>query len=131
MPAGNQDQQTRQCEKIREITDTLAASGCVSLDEQASVLGLPRSTTWAFSPNRVLCAQHKQQCQSQLLAAALSFESRHRLVAISPIGLSPPMRRRFIGTLVPVEVKHYILDLQSARRRLTSAPPFLINGHHL
>jgi hypothetical protein len=45
---------SRQRSKIKEIGDALCAAGHVTLDEQASVLGLSRSTTWA-----VLQANHK------------------------------------------------------------------------
>jgi hypothetical protein len=36
----------RQANKIRELKYELVAAGFVSLDEQAKVLGLPRSTAW-------------------------------------------------------------------------------------
>jgi len=38
----------RQSAKIREIADSLTATGYIFLDAQASVLGLPRSTTWTI-----------------------------------------------------------------------------------
>jgi hypothetical protein len=44
----------RQCSKIAELRWVLEQSGYRSLDEQASALGLSRSTTWA-----ILCASHK------------------------------------------------------------------------
>ena len=44
----------RQREKIKEIGDPLCREGYVSLDQQARVLGLCRSTTWA-----ILQANHK------------------------------------------------------------------------
>jgi hypothetical protein len=40
--------------KIKEIGDVLRLAGYVSLDEQAAVLGLPRSTVWT-----VLRSAHK------------------------------------------------------------------------
>jgi hypothetical protein len=43
-----------QSAKIREIGDVLRAAGYVALDEQAAILGLSRSTTWA-----ILQADHK------------------------------------------------------------------------
>lgn len=39
---------TKQCERIRAIRKALADAGFVSLTEQATALGLPRSTTWAL-----------------------------------------------------------------------------------
>ena len=44
----------RQRSKIREIGDALVASGFSTLDEQATALGLNRSTTWT-----ILKANHK------------------------------------------------------------------------
>jgi len=44
----------RQSAKIREIADSLAATGYIFLRAQASVLGLPRHTTW-----QVRQADHK------------------------------------------------------------------------
>jgi len=38
----------RQLAKIREFRDALAAAGFVTLDEQAKMLGLCRSTTWTI-----------------------------------------------------------------------------------
>src|SRR5712691_5888430 len=39
---------TRQSLKIRELGDALTAEGFVTLDEQATALGLCRSTTWTL-----------------------------------------------------------------------------------
>ena len=44
----------RQAAKMREIRDALEAEGCTSLDQQAEVLGLSRSTAWT-----VLMGSHK------------------------------------------------------------------------
>jgi hypothetical protein len=44
----------RQCAKIHELGQTLLTSGFRTLDEQAQVLGLSRSTAWT-----ILKAQHK------------------------------------------------------------------------
>ena len=48
------DCKVRQSARIRELAAVLAASGFVTLDEQAKALGLSRSTAWA-----VLKANHK------------------------------------------------------------------------
>jgi predicted DNA-binding transcriptional regulator AlpA len=42
----------RQAEKIKELGDALIATGYLRLDEQASVLGLPRSTVWSIRQAR-------------------------------------------------------------------------------
>jgi hypothetical protein len=39
---------TLQSAKIRQLGEALIATGHLHLDDQASVLGLPRSTTWAI-----------------------------------------------------------------------------------
>ena len=44
----------RQSIKLKELCDALVAAGFVSLDDQASALGLSRSTTWT-----ILNAKHK------------------------------------------------------------------------
>ena len=44
----------RQTRKIAEIGEALRAAGILSLNAQAAVLGLPRSTTYT-----VVCAEHK------------------------------------------------------------------------
>jgi aspartokinase len=42
------DLKTRQSSKIREIGEALISTGFVSLDSQAKILGLPRSTAWTI-----------------------------------------------------------------------------------
>ena len=44
----------RQASKIKELADALVAAGFVSLDDQATALGLSRSTTWT-----ILKGKHK------------------------------------------------------------------------
>jgi len=46
--------QSRQADKIRELGEALIAIGFLRLDQQAGVLGLPRSTTWS-----IIRARHK------------------------------------------------------------------------
>jgi len=48
------DAKERQSSKIKELSDALVAAGFLSLDEQATALGLSRSTTWT-----ILRAKHK------------------------------------------------------------------------
>ena len=48
------DVKARQSSKIREIGEALITTGFVSLDAQAKVLGLPRSTAWT-----ILSTKHK------------------------------------------------------------------------
>ena len=51
-PISLADVKARQASKIREIGKALITTGFVSLDAQAKVLGLPRSTAW-----RILSAE--------------------------------------------------------------------------
>ena len=53
-PDDFQNVKERQSLKIRELSDVLVAAGFNSLDEQATALGLSRSTTWT-----ILKAKHK------------------------------------------------------------------------
>jgi hypothetical protein len=48
------DVKARQASKIREIGKALITAGFVSLNAQAKVFGLPRSTAWT-----ILSAKHK------------------------------------------------------------------------
>jgi hypothetical protein len=51
---GSQGLKERQSSKIKELSDALVAAGFLSLDGQATALGLSRSTTWT-----ILKAKHK------------------------------------------------------------------------
>jgi hypothetical protein len=48
------DKKSLQADKLKEIGQTLAVLGLIGLDQQASALGISRSTTWT-----VLRAKHK------------------------------------------------------------------------
>ena len=54
MRLGHSGAKQRQSSKIKELSDALVAAGFLSLDEQATALGLSRSTTWT-----ILRAKHK------------------------------------------------------------------------
>ena len=66
------DCKARQSARIRELAAVLAASGFVTLDEQAKALGLSRSTAWA-----VLKANHKASGR----AAVITDQERPRRMA--------------------------------------------------
>jgi hypothetical protein len=57
------EMRARQTSKLRQIADALIAAGFVSLDEQAEVLGLCRSTTWT-----ILGGNHKGSGLSAAIA---------------------------------------------------------------
>jgi hypothetical protein len=70
------DLKARQASKIREIGKALITTGFVSLDAQAKVLGLPRSTAW-----RILSAEHKGTgISARIICRMLSSEPLPPLV---------------------------------------------------
>ena len=70
------DVKARQASKIREIGKALITTGFVSLDAQAKVLGLPRSTAW-----RILSAEHKGTgISARIICRMLSSEPLPPLV---------------------------------------------------
>jgi hypothetical protein len=46
------NQRARQQSKIRELVETVEAAGFITLDAQAKILGLPRSTVWTIRRGR-------------------------------------------------------------------------------
>jgi len=42
------EMKSRQSSKIRELAEAVEAAGFLTLDEQAQILGLPRSTAWTI-----------------------------------------------------------------------------------
>jgi hypothetical protein len=42
------EMKARQSTKIRELAETVEAAGFLTLDEQAEILGVPRSTVWTI-----------------------------------------------------------------------------------
>ena len=42
------EDKARQLSKIRELAEAVEAAGFLTLDEQAKILGLPRSTVWTI-----------------------------------------------------------------------------------
>jgi hypothetical protein len=98
------EQVRRHREKIREIGDALKAAGYCTLEQQARVLGLSRSTTWTIRK-----AIHKKSgLSASTLARILHSEQlpaavRSRIVeyvedkASGIYGETPLRRRRFKG----------------------------------
>jgi hypothetical protein len=73
---GSQDVKDRQSSKIKELSDALVTAGFESLDEQATALGLSRSTTWT-----ILKARHKNYGLSgALINRILQRPQLHRSV---------------------------------------------------
>ena len=70
------DLKARQAAKVREIGEALCAAGYDSLDAQAAVLGLSRSTTWT-----IIKGTHKGSgLSAALLNRMLSAPDLHPLV---------------------------------------------------
>jgi len=96
----------RQCAKIREIGEALRGAGFVSLDQQAKVLGIGRSTVWCL-----LRANHKSSGLSaaivgrMLAQPALPPEVRTKIVeyvaekSAGCYGHSEPQLRKFSARL--------------------------------
>jgi hypothetical protein len=79
--SGVAEMKARQARKLREIRDALIAAGVHSLDEQAAVLRLSRSTAWT-----VLQGNHK--------GSGLSATIINRMLAAP--GLPPPVRDKIL-----------------------------------
>jgi hypothetical protein len=107
------DTKTLQSDKIKEIGEALIASGLVVLDQQATALGLSRSTAWT-----VLNARHKASGLSavvinQMLMApqlpplvrAKLFEYIEEKIAGS-FGHSPLQVRRFAARLAAERLRY-------------------------
>jgi hypothetical protein len=100
------DLKARQSAKIRELGHALVLSGFCTLDEQAEVLGLSRSTTWT-----ILKARHKSSGLSakiinrMLASRQLPLLVRSKIIeygkekAAGLYGASRVHRRRFIARL--------------------------------
>lgn len=67
------EMKARQAAKLREIRDALVADGFPRLDEQAAVLGLPRSTTWT-----IVNGNHKASGLSVAILARMLSAARLR-----------------------------------------------------
>ena len=100
------EMKARQADKIRELRMTLRAAGFVTLNDQAKVLGLPRSTTWA-----ILKGNHKHSGLSaavinrMLAAPQLPLLVRTKIVEYvdeklaGSYGHSKALRRKFAEKL--------------------------------
>jgi hypothetical protein len=101
-----QPYQLLQLAKIREIGEALIAARHLCLDQQAHVLGLPRSTTWT-----IVRAKHKTTGLSGAVIKRIMAQPRLPAVVRSTIreyvdqkssgayGHSPAQVRRFVEAL--------------------------------
>ena len=75
------EMKARQSSKIRELAEAVEAAGFLTLDEQAQVLGVPRSTAWTIRR-----ASHK--------ASGLSASIINRMLAAPKLPL--PVRAKIL-----------------------------------
>jgi hypothetical protein len=94
----------RQSSKISEIGDALVASGISTLDQQASALGLSRSTTWT-----ILRANHK--------ASGLSAAVINRMLAVPQL---PPLVRAVLVEYIGEKTTGVYGHSELQRRRFTA-----------
>jgi hypothetical protein len=59
----------RQMSKIRELAETVEAAGFLTLEEQAKILGLPRSTVWTIRRGRHKATGLSASIINRMLAA--------------------------------------------------------------
>ena len=86
------DVKARQSSKIREIGEALVTTGLVSLDAQAKVLGLPRSTAWT-----ILSAEHKSTgISARIVSRMLSSERLPQLVRAKNHGIRGGKSSRYL-----------------------------------
>ena len=94
----------RQSSKIRELAEAVEAAGFLTLDEQAKVLGVPRSTAWTIRR-----ASHK--------ASGLSASIINRMLAAPEL---PLMVRAKILEYIQEKATGLYGGSQSQRRRFTA-----------
>jgi hypothetical protein len=95
-----------QVKKIRELRQALIDAGFVSLDQQATALGLPRSTTWAVLKGNHKCSGLRAGLITRMLgspklpAAAKSILADYVSEKIrGAYGHNASTRKRFIAQL--------------------------------
>jgi len=99
-------QKARQLDKIRQLGEALVGIGHLHLDEQASVLGLSRSTTWT-----ILHPKHKSYGLSAAVIRQMLAQPR----------LPPPLRTKITEYIdekcaglyghKPIQVRRFVAAL--------------------
>ena len=128
--AGSQQVKERQSVKIKELSDALVAAGFISLDEQATALGLSRSTTWT-----ILKAKHKNYGLSGALVSRIlqkpDLDRRVRAKILEYVkekasghyGHNKTQLRRFKERLADHAVHRKMLTGHKATANKTILPP--------
>ena len=107
----------RQRIKIQEIRNTLAFMGFLTLDEQAKVLGLPRSTAWSvLKPNHKSSGLSAGTVNRMLMSPGLPTPVRHKIFEYSRekihglYGHSERRRREFAACLSAAQFNDLIAE---------------------
>jgi hypothetical protein len=97
----------RQSSKIRELAETVEAAGFLTLDEQAQILGVPRSTAWTIRRGSHKASGLSASIINRMLAAPmLPLRVRAKILeyveekAAGLYGGSSSQRRRFTARLL-------------------------------
>jgi len=98
------EMKARQSSKIRELAETVEAAGFRTLDEQAQILGVPRSTAWTIRRG-----SHK--------ASGLSASIINRMLAAPML---PPLVRAKILEYVEEKAAGVYGGSRSQRRRFAA-----------
>jgi hypothetical protein len=100
------EMKARQSSKIRELAQAVEAAGFTTLDEQARILGVPRSTAWTIRRGSHKASGLSSSIINRILAAPmLPVLVRVKILeyveekAAGLYGGSPSQRRRFSARL--------------------------------
>ena len=103
---GSVHMRASQVKKIRELRQALIDAGFVSLDQQATALGLPRSTTWAVLKGNHKCSGLRAGLIARIWNAPKLPPAAKKILADYVIeksrgayGHNDSTRRRFIAQL--------------------------------
>jgi hypothetical protein len=127
------DMKARQSSKIRELGDVLVAVGFETLDQQAEVLGLARSTTWTILKGNHKASGLSATVINRMLAApqlpAAVRATIHGYIDEKAAGLyghSKVQLRRFVARLANTRGRHprtrSTAQSQDARKTLGRVP---------
>jgi len=104
----SRDLKTKQSLKIQELGPVLVAAGIITLDEQAEVLGLSRSTTWAVLQGNHKCSGLSAGVVSRMLSSPRLPSSVRRTIleyieekSAGSYGHSKERLSKFVAQLPP------------------------------
>jgi len=109
---GTMELKVRQASTIRELGNALVTSGLLTLDQQARVLGLPRSTIWTIRN-----ATHK--------SSGLSAHVINRILAAPRV--PPLVRAKILQYVEEKAAGHYGHSKTQRRRFITNLASQLVN----